>query len=117
KPHGVSGKVPAILSVHGGPEAQERPEYSYVTCMYQYCLSRGIAVLATNIRGSTGYGKSYQMLIHCDWGGGDLCDMEYAVKYLYNLDWVNPQAIGFFGGSYGGYACLSCVSRLPELFA
>ena len=116
KPREVSGRMPVILSVHGGPEAQERPEYNYVTSMYQYWLSRGIAVLATNIRGSTGYGKSYQSLIHRDWGGGDLRDMEHAVKYLHTLDWVDPQHIGFFGGSYGGYACLSCVSRLPELF-
>jgi dipeptidyl aminopeptidase/acylaminoacyl peptidase len=117
RPHRVSGKIPVILAVHGGPEAQERPEYNYVSSMYQYWLSRGIGVLATNIRGSTGYGKSYQMLIHRDWGGGDLRDMEHAVKYLHTLDWVDPQRVGFFGGSYGGYACLSCVSRLPELFA
>jgi dipeptidyl aminopeptidase/acylaminoacyl peptidase len=117
KPHEASGRMPVILAVHGGPEAQERPEYNYVTSMYQYWLSRGIAVLATNIRGSTGYGKSYQSLIHRDWGGGDLRDMEHAVKYLHTLDWVDPQRIGFFGGSYGGYACLSCVSRLPELFS
>jgi dipeptidyl aminopeptidase/acylaminoacyl peptidase len=117
KPRELNGRVPVVLSVHGGPEAQERPDYSYVAYMYQYWLSRGIGVLATNIRGSTGYGKSYQKLIRRDWGGGDLKDMEHAVKYLHSLDWVDPQNIGFFGGSYGGYACLSAVSRLPELFA
>ena len=51
--------MPVVLSIHGGPEAQERPLYHP---LYQYLLSRGIAVLATNIRGSTGYGKSYQRL-------------------------------------------------------
>jgi dipeptidyl aminopeptidase/acylaminoacyl peptidase len=117
KPREAKGRIPVVLSVHGGPEAQERPDYSYVAYMYQYWLSRGIGVLATNIRGSTGYGKSYQKLIRRDWGGGDLKDMEHAVTYLHTLDWVDPQNIGFFGGSYGGYACLSVVSRLPELFS
>lgn len=117
KPRQVNGRAPVVLSVHGGPEAQERPEYNYIATMYQYWLSRGIGVLATNIRGSTGYGKSYQRLIRRDWGGGELKDQECAVKYLHSLDWVNPQRIGFFGGSFGGFACLSCVSRLPDLFA
>ncbi|MBI3732139.1 MAG: S9 family peptidase [Chloroflexi bacterium] len=116
QPRGVMGKAPVVLSVHGGPEAQERPVYAY-SGLYQYWLSRGIGVLATNIRGSTGYGKSYQQLIRRDWGGGELKDQEYAVKYLHSLDWVDPQRIGFFGGSFGGFSCLSCVSRLPDLWA
>jgi len=63
------GPAPFSVLIHGGPEAQERPLYRpYV----QYLLSRGVGVLATNIRGSTGYGKTYQKLIHHDWGGGDL---------------------------------------------
>ena len=55
----VEGRLPVVLSIHGGPEAQERPVYHP---LYQYLASRGIAVLATNIRGSTGYGKTYQRL-------------------------------------------------------
>ena len=118
KPKNVNGKAPVVLSVHGGPEAQERPLYTYFNGpLYQYLLSRGIGVLATNIRGSTGYGKSYQRLIRRDWGGGELKDQECAVKYLHSLDWVDPQRIGFIGGSYGGFSCLSCVSRLPDYWA
>lgn len=108
------GRVPAILSIHGGPEAQERPWYQP---LYQYLLSRGIAVLAPNIRGSTGYGKSYQKLIHRDWGGGDLRDLERAVEWLLAQDWVDPDRVGVFGGSYGGFATLSCVARLPDYWA
>ena len=110
----VEGKVPVVLSIHGGPEAQERPVYQPV---YQYLLSRGIAVLATNIRGSTGYGKSYQRLIQRDWGGGDLKDWEHAVKWLHDQDWVDPERIGVYGGSYGGFAVLTCVTRLPDYWA
>ena len=113
RPH-VDGKAPVVLSIHGGPEAQERPVYQP---LYQYLLSRGIGVLATNIRGSTGYGKSYQRLVQRDWGGGDIQDWERAVKWLQQQDWVDPERIGVFGGSYGGFAVLTCVTRLPDYWA
>ena len=110
----IEGKVPVVLSIHGGPEAQEKPLYQP---LYQYLLSRGIAVLATNIRGSTGYGKSYQRLVQRDWGGGDMQDWEHAVKWLREQDWVEKEKIGVYGGSYGGFAVLTCVTRLPQYWA
>jgi dipeptidyl aminopeptidase/acylaminoacyl peptidase len=110
----VEGKVPVVVAIHGGPEAQERAIYQP---LYQYLLSRGIAVLATNIRGSTGYGKTYQRLIQRDWGGGDLKDWDHAVKWLHEQDWVDPDRIGVWGGSYGGFAVLTCVTRLPDYWA
>lgn len=114
RPRDASGRVPVVVAIHGGPEAQERPVYSPV---YQYLVSRGIAVLATNIRGSTGYGKSYQRLIQRDWGGGDMKDWEHAAKWLRAQDWVEPDRLGVWGGSYGGFAVLTCVTRLPEYWA
>jgi dipeptidyl aminopeptidase/acylaminoacyl peptidase len=110
----TEGRVPVVLSIHGGPEAQEKPLYQP---LYQYLLSRGVAVLATNIRGSTGYGKSYQRLVQRDWGGGDMHDWEHAVKWLREQDWVEQEKIGVYGGSYGGFAVLTCVSRLPQYWA
>src|SRR5581483_2848010 len=91
RPRDTSAAVPAVLAIHGGPEAQERPVYSP---LYQYLVSRGIAVLATNIRGSTGYGKSYQRLIHRDWGGGDLKDWDHAAQWLRAQDWIDADRIG-----------------------
>jgi dipeptidyl aminopeptidase/acylaminoacyl peptidase len=114
RPPDVEGRLPVVLSIHGGPEAQEQPLYHP---LYQYLLSRGIAVLATNIRGSTGYGKSYQRLVQRDWGGGDMKDWEHAVKWLHEQDWVDAERIGVYGGSYGGFATLTCVTRLPDYWA
>jgi dipeptidyl aminopeptidase/acylaminoacyl peptidase len=114
RPRGVDGPVPVVLAIHGGPEAQERPVYSP---LYQYLVGRGIAVMATNIRGSTGYGKSYQRLIQRDWGGGDLKDWDHAVRWLHEQDWVDADRIGVWGGSYGGFAVLTCVTRLPDYWA
>jgi dipeptidyl aminopeptidase/acylaminoacyl peptidase len=108
------GRIPVVLSIHGGPQAQERPIYNG---FYQYLVSRGIAVLATNIRGSAGYGKTYQGLVQRDWGGGDLKDWDHAAKWLREQPWVDANRIGVFGGSYGGFASLSCVTRLPDYWA
>jgi dipeptidyl aminopeptidase/acylaminoacyl peptidase len=113
RPEG-DGPSPFVVAIHGGPESQERPIYRPV---YQYLLSRGIGVLATNIRGSTGYGKTYQSLIHHDWGGGDLEDWRHAAEWLRAQDFVDGGRLGVYGGSYGGFATLTCVTRLPEYWA
>jgi dipeptidyl aminopeptidase/acylaminoacyl peptidase len=114
RPANVDGTAPVVLSIHGGPEAQEKPVYQP---LYQYLLSRGIGVLATNTRGSTGYGKSYQRLVQRDWGGGDMKDWDHAVKWLHEQAWVDRERIGVAGGSYGGFAALTCVTRLPHYWA
>jgi dipeptidyl aminopeptidase/acylaminoacyl peptidase len=110
------GPFGVVLSIHGGPEAQERAGYAYGG-FYQALLAQGVGVLAPNVRGSSGYGTSYQKLIHRDWGGDELRDFEQAVSYLHGLDWVDSGKLGVFGGSFGGFATLSCVSRLPKLWA
>nr|WP_237418098.1 prolyl oligopeptidase family serine peptidase [Actinomadura rayongensis] len=104
------------MSIHGGPEAQERPCYSYAG-LYQYLLHQGIAVFAPNIAGSTGYGLTHQKLIYRDWGGVDLADLDHAVRHLRSTTDVDAERIAVMGGSYGGFAALSCLSRLPHEFA
>jgi dipeptidyl aminopeptidase/acylaminoacyl peptidase len=106
-------KYGAILSIHGGPTAQERPYYDY-SGLYQYLSNNGLTVIAPNFRGSTGYGKSFEKKIYHDWGGNELKDLEYAIKWLRSQDWIDPKRIGLFGASYGGFAALSCITRLPQ---
>jgi len=110
-----SGRIPAVLSIHGGPESQERPGWMYMG-LYAFLNSRGIAVLAPNIRGSSGYGKSYQKLIIHDWGGGELKDLRAAAEWLRSRPELDPDRLGVFGGSFGGFATLGCVTRLPEFW-
>ena len=114
RPKNVTGRIPAVLYIHGGPEAQERPIYSG---LLQYLLTRGVAVLAPNIRGSTGYGRDWQVAIHRDWMGVDLRDFRACAAYLRSLDWVDRDKLGVAGASYGGFATLMCASRLPEYWA
>ncbi|BAS27184.1 S9 family peptidase [Limnochorda pilosa] len=111
---GPDHRVPVVLSIHGGPESQERPIY---VPFYQVLLDRGIGVFAPNVRGSSGYGRTFQRLIYRDWGGGELKDFEACARFLQGLDWVDPERVGVFGGSFGGFATLSCISRLPRYWA
>ncbi|MBO0810393.1 MAG: S9 family peptidase, partial [Actinobacteria bacterium] len=96
------------------PEGQERPDWGWTNSLYQPLLAAGVGVLAPNIRGSSGYGISYQRLIYRDWGYGDVRDFAACVDYLRGLDWADPGRLGVFGGSYGGFAALSCLARMPE---
>lgn len=107
------GKMPAVLSIHGGPESQERPGWMYWG-LYAALNAAGIAVLAPNIRGSTGYGRSYQKLIHHDWGGNELKDLKAAAEWLRSRPELDSERLGVFGASFGGFATLSCLTRLPE---
>ena len=114
RPRAAAGSVPVLLSIHGGPETQERTQVTRSSPFYQYLLSRGVAVLAPNIRGSAGYGKGYQKLIHRDWGGDELKDIEHAALWLRQQPWVDGGRIAIYGASFGGFATLSAMTRLPD---
>ncbi|MGW4471430.1 alpha/beta hydrolase family protein [Nonomuraea sp. NPDC004354] len=80
-------------------------------------ISSTIAILAPNFAGSTHYGTAHQKLIYCDGGGIDLDDLDHAVQHLYTLDWADPNRLAVMGASYGGFAALSCLARLPYPWA
>lgn len=113
RPRDITAPLGVVLAIHGGPPSQERPVYSNEG-FFQYLVAHRLAVLAPNVRGSTGYGMAYQRLSYRDWGGGDLGDFADAASYLRDQDWVDAKRIGLIGRSYGGFGVLSCVSRLPE---
>ncbi|TCO59697.1 S9 family peptidase [Actinocrispum wychmicini] len=111
RPRSATEPVPAVLHIHGGPEGAALPVHDP---LIQRLVRAGIAVLAPNVRGSTGRGFAYQRLIYRDWGGGDLADFQACAHFLMSLDWVDGTRLGVYGGSYGGFAALSCLSRLPD---
>jgi dipeptidyl aminopeptidase/acylaminoacyl peptidase len=106
--------LPVIVSVHGGPEGQERPGFS---ALYQYYLSRGYAVLATNVRGSTGYGKTYTHLDDVEKREDSVKDLAAAVEWLKTAGGADAKRIAVMGGSYGGYMTMAAVTLYPDLWA
>jgi dipeptidyl aminopeptidase/acylaminoacyl peptidase len=111
---GPRGSVPAVLYPHGGPEAQSRPGYDHVMAAIQCLVARGIAVVVPNIHGSTGYGRAWQAAIHRDWGGIDLRDLRAVSGWMAAQPDFDPKRLAVYGGSYGGFAALVCVTQLPD---
>jgi dipeptidyl aminopeptidase/acylaminoacyl peptidase len=108
------GQHPVVVWVHGGPEAQAKPQYD---AQSQCLLAQGFAVLVPNIRGSSGYGRAWQTRIFRDWGGVDLADLAGAHDWLTGQPWADRDKIAVAGSSYGGFVTLSCITRQPRLWA
>jgi dipeptidyl aminopeptidase/acylaminoacyl peptidase len=111
RPKDARGPTPAILSPHGGPEAQSRPGLFPV---HEALLMRGVAIVVPNIHGSTGYGRSWQTAIHKDWGGIDLRDLTAVADWMAAQPDFDRGRLAVHGGSYGGFATLLCVTRMPD---
>ncbi len=110
---GRSNKAGALVWVHGGPGGQSRVGFSN---SIQYLVNHGYAVLAVNNRGSSGYGKTFYKLDNKDHGYGDLNDCIYAKKWLSTQDYIDSNAIGIYGGSYGGNMVLNALCLHPDEF-
>jgi dipeptidyl aminopeptidase/acylaminoacyl peptidase len=108
------GPFPALIDVHGGPTTQARRTFSGLR---QYFVSKGYAVLAPNVRGSTGYGKSYTKLDNLDLGGGPLKDVVACKQWLVQNANVAADKVAVIGGSYGGYMALAAEAFTPDEFA
>lgn len=107
-------KLPAILSIHGGPGGQTRLTYSPLV---QYLVNNGYVVLAVNNRGSSGYGKTFYAADDRKHGDADLKDCVESKKFLAGTGYVDPAKIGIMGGSYGGYMTLAGLTFTPDDFA
>ncbi|MBV6653191.1 MAG: S9 family peptidase, partial [Mameliella sp.] len=104
--------VPVLIYIHGGPESQFRPGFSPA---FQYYLKElGVAVIAPNVRGSSGYGKHYLKLDN----GFKREDSVRDIGAL--LDWIEAQPeldskrVAVMGGSYGGYMVLASMSHFNK---
>ena len=113
RPRRASAPMPAVLVPHGGPEGQSRPALVPVDMAL---LQRGIVLVVPNIHGSTGYGRAWQAAIHKDWGGIDLRDLRAVTEWMRTRPDFDPDRLAVYGGSYGGFATLTCVTQLPEIW-
>ncbi|MEM7534561.1 MAG: S9 family peptidase [Chloroflexota bacterium] len=114
QPANSNTSYPCILYVHGGPASQLRPEFDV---RFQYFLNHGYAILATNVRGSTGYGREYTGLDELELRMNSVADLKHAVQYLHGRDEIDNGRIVIYGRSYGGFMVLAAMTEYPELFA
>jgi dipeptidyl aminopeptidase/acylaminoacyl peptidase len=114
RPHTVEpGGCPALIALHGGPHAQSR--FSWQP-LFQLLVQEGYAVFAPDYRGSTGYGRDFRQANMGAWGSVDLGDILDAARWLRGQSWIDPQRIGVYGASYGGYLVLCALAHAPECF-
>ncbi len=106
--------LPLIVVPHGGPWARDYWGYS---SWAQFLANRGYAVLQPNFRGSTGFGSAFLDAGNQQWGELMQDDITWGVNYLVDQGIADPERIGIFGGSYGGYATLAGLAFTPDLYA
>lgn len=105
--------LPTLVLPHGGPEAHDSLGFDW---MAQYFASRGYLVFQPNFRGSTGFGSSFRLAGHGEWGKKMQDDISDGVLALIKQGWVDPERVCIAGWSYGGYAALAGGAFTPELY-
>jgi dipeptidyl aminopeptidase/acylaminoacyl peptidase len=120
KPANPAPGKPAVLFVHGAGYLQNAHKWwsSYFReYMFNNLLAdNGYYVMDIDYRGSAGYGRDWRTGIYRHMGGKDLDDNVDAASYLVKTYGVDPQHIGLYGGSYGGFITLMALFTTPDVF-
>ena len=111
RPRGA-GPHPVVIIIHGGPEGQSRPGFSSQTQFYARDL--GLAVIAPNVRGSTGYGRTYTTLDNGDKREDSVKDIGALLDWIATQKDLDASRVGVYGGSYGGYMVLACLTHYGD---
>lgn len=111
KPRGV-GPFPVVVSIHGGPEGQSRPGFSSTYQMWVEKL--GVAVVIPNVRGSSGYGKSYLSLDNGFRREDSVRDIGALLDWIATQPDLDKERVAVFGGSYGGYMVLASAFHYSD---
>ena len=106
-------KVPVVINIHGGPEEQYQPIYQPVV---QYLVHNGYAVIAPNVRGSSGYGKSYMALDDKEKRLDSVKDVVALHDYIASMPDMDASKIALYGASYGGFMVLACMAFYPKFW-
>jgi dipeptidyl aminopeptidase/acylaminoacyl peptidase len=116
-------KHPALIFVHGGPTRQmmlgfhPMDFYHYSYALNQYLASKGYVVLSVNYRSGIGYGMEFREAEHYGaTGASEVKDVLGAGLYLQNRTDVDPERVGIFGGSYGGYLTAQALAHASDMF-
>ncbi|WP_375400741.1 S9 family peptidase [uncultured Amnibacterium sp.] len=105
--------APAFISLHGGPEAQERPTFNP---QHQALAAAGVVVFAPNIRGSSGFGREFVSADDIAGRHDAFGDVRAAAAHLVEEGIADPDRVGVGGRSYGGYLTLASLAFSPGVF-
>jgi len=114
RPRGTSSghPVPVLISIHGGPEAQFRPFFSGFE---QFFINElGFAVVAPNVRGSAGYGKTYLKLDNAEKREDSVRDIGALLDWIATQPDLDAKRVAVMGGSYGGYMVLASLTHYSD---
>ena len=107
-----TGKYPVVINIHGGPEGQSQPTFSSNA---QYLANElGVAMLVPNVRGSTGYGKTYLSLDNAAKREDSVKDIGALLDWIAKQPELDASRVGVIGGSYGGYMVLSSLMHYSD---
>jgi len=113
-PKNVEAKnLPVVIYPHGGPWRRNVWEFDSDV---QFLANRGYAVLQVNFRGSDGFGVEFMAKGFKQWGTGILNDITDGARWLVEKGIADPQRIGIYGYSFGGYAALAGVTFHPDVY-
>jgi dipeptidyl aminopeptidase/acylaminoacyl peptidase len=108
------GRQPLALEIHGGPHTH----YGWAPMLeWQILAAAGVSVLASNPRGSDGYGEAFNRANLGDWGDGPMADVIAGVDQAIDDGLADPDRLGVTGGSYGGYLTNWIVGRTDRFRA
>jgi len=111
-PSRFPGKRPVIINIHGGPEGQSRPGYMGST---NYLINElGIAVLFPNVRGSSGFGKTFLTLDNATKREDSVRDIAAFLDWVKSDPRLDGDRIAITGGSYGGYMTLASMTLFSD---
>jgi dipeptidyl aminopeptidase/acylaminoacyl peptidase len=110
-----NGPFPVVIIFHGGPEGQYQP--SFAATIQYYLNELGIAVIAPNVRGSSGYGKTYLQLDNGFLRENSVKDGGALLDWIKTRNELNSNKICVNGGSYGGYMSLAMMTHYNDRLA
>lgn len=113
-PH-FPGKRPVIISLHGGPAAQARP--GFLGRMSAYPAQLGVALIYPNVRGSSGYGRSFQDLDNGRKREDSVKDVGALLDWIAQQPELDASRVLVQGGSYGGYMALAMATLYSDRIA
>ncbi len=106
------GKRPVLINIHGGPEGQSRPGFQG---RYNYFMNElGVAILYPNVRGSSGYGKTFLTLDNGFKREDSVQDIAAFIDWIKHQPDLDADRIAVIGGSYGGYMSLACMEHYND---